>query len=267
MRVAVDDQAELSFSADGRVASAMASPMAEMRMGSDFEPDVQMAHRVVDGARERRGRAQIARLARALLAEHRVRRGRHVMHDLHLRHLVRGGQQIVHEALRHKLAFAVEGEFLQQRRADAVGDAAERHAAHDVGIDDRAAVVADDVAADLGLADLRVDRHQHDVELEGVAGIHLHAAVGVSAACRPVGTCMMCSKAMPGDMPGGSRWKWRCASVTRSIHSMRAAGRGVLHAAVAIAQGARRQRPADARQSRSACRAPGWPRGGRRRPA
>ena len=79
---------------------------------------------------------------------------------------------------RQELALAVEGEFLQQRGADPMGDAAERHAAHDVGIDHRAAVVADDVAVDLRLADLGVDRQQHDVELEGEAGIHLHAAVG-----------------------------------------------------------------------------------------
>src|SRR5579871_330027 len=91
--------------------------------------------RVVDRARERRRRAEIAGFAGAFLPEHGVRRGCAVMHDLDVGHLVRGGEQIIHEALRNHLAFVVIGEFFVERRADTVGDAAHGHAAHDLRID------------------------------------------------------------------------------------------------------------------------------------
>ena len=88
------------------------------------------------------------------------------------------GQQIIHEALRHELAFFVVGEFLIERGADAVGDAAHGHAAHDLRIDDGAAVMTDVVAFDVRFAEVGIDRHQQQMELEGEARIHLHAAVG-----------------------------------------------------------------------------------------
>src|SRR5207248_9453508 len=100
------------------------------RQAIDLEAEP--ADGVVDGARDRRRRAEIAGLARTLLAEHRVRRRRLVVHDLDLGHLVRRRQQIIHEALRDELALAVVGEFLEERGADAVGDAAHGHAAHDL---------------------------------------------------------------------------------------------------------------------------------------
>ena len=99
------------------------------------------------------------------------------MHDLHMGNLVGGGQQIVHEALAHHLALFVIDELLQQGRPDAMGDAAKGHALDDMGIDDRAAVVADDIAAQLGLADDGIDDHEHQMKLEGMAGIHLHPPV------------------------------------------------------------------------------------------
>jgi len=75
------------------------------------------------------------------------------MDDLDFGHLVRRRQEIVHETLREKLAVLVIGELLVERGPDAMGDAAHGHAAHDLRIDHRAAVVADEVAPDpLGLA-------------------------------------------------------------------------------------------------------------------
>ena len=55
-----------------------------------------------------------------------------MMHDLDLRHFVRGRQQVIHEALADHLALVVIDEFLEQRGADAMRDAAERHALDDV---------------------------------------------------------------------------------------------------------------------------------------
>ena len=136
------------------------------------------AQRVVDGAGDRRRRAEIAGFAGALLPEHGVRRRRHVMDDLDLGHLVRRRQQIVHEGLRDELPLVVVGELLVQRRTDAVGNAAHGHAAHDLRIDHGAAIVADEVAPDLGLAEIGIDRNENEMKLEGEAGIHLHAAVG-----------------------------------------------------------------------------------------
>src|SRR6185312_10495796 len=67
---------------------------------------------------------------------------------------------------------------LVERRADAVRDAAERHAAHDLRVDLRAAIVAEPVTHDLGHAEIGIDLDQHQMKLEGEAGIHLHAPVG-----------------------------------------------------------------------------------------
>ena len=78
---------------------------------------------------------------------------------------------------RDELALVVVDELFQQRRAEAMRDAAERHALDDVRIDHRAAVMPDHVASDLGLAERRIDRYQHHMKLKGVARIHLDLAV------------------------------------------------------------------------------------------
>ena len=97
-------------------AAAIISPSRATLIGSELTTMPSGAHRVVDRARDRRRRAEIAALARALLAEHGVRRRRPVMHDLDRRHLVRGRQQVIHEALRHQLAVVVVGELLVAAR-------------------------------------------------------------------------------------------------------------------------------------------------------
>ncbi len=111
------------------------------------------------------------------MSKHRVGRRRDVLDDLDRRHLARGRQQIIHEALRHQLALAVIGEFLIQRRADAVRDAAHGHAAHDLRIDHGAAIVPDPVAQDFRRAEIGIDGEQDQMKLEREAGIHLHAPV------------------------------------------------------------------------------------------
>src|SRR4029079_13033982 len=91
--------------------------VAELR-----DPDRQTVHRdperpnrVLYRACDRRRRAEIAGLARALLAEHGMRRRRHVMDDLDRRDLVRRRQQVIHQALRDELALLVVGKLLVQR--------------------------------------------------------------------------------------------------------------------------------------------------------
>src|SRR4029079_7203977 len=163
-----------------RLLARRGDPVAEPRHPDwqAVDRDPKRPDRVVDGARDRRRRAEIAGLARAFLAKHGVRRRRHVMDDLDRRDLVRRRQEIIHEALRDELALVVVSELLVERSADAVGDPAHGHAAYNLRIDHRAAVVTDEVALDLGLAEIGVDRDQKEMELEREARVHLYAAVG-----------------------------------------------------------------------------------------
>ena len=103
----------------------MASPMAEMRMGSLLKEMPSEATQSLIGAGDRGGRAEIAAFAGTFLAEHRERRRRAVMHDLDFGHLVRRRQQIVHEALSNQLTLVIIDELLQQRRTKAMRDTAE----------------------------------------------------------------------------------------------------------------------------------------------
>ncbi len=104
------------------------------------------------------------------------------MHDLDRRHLVGRWQQVIHESLGDQLALVIVDELLQQRGAKAVRDAAQRHALDDMRVDDRAAIMADHVTPDFRLSQRGIDRHQHHVKLEGVARIHLDAAIFRQAA-------------------------------------------------------------------------------------
>ena len=106
------------------------------------------------------------------------------------RHFVRRRQQIIHEALRDQLAFVVIGELLVQRRADAVGDAAHGHAAHDLRIDHGAAVVADDVAHDLGPAEIGVDRDQNRDGIRTTKQGYICTRPSAVGSVPPVGTCI-----------------------------------------------------------------------------
>ena len=102
-----------------------------------------------------------------------------MVHHLDVGDLVDRGQQVIHEGAGQQLAVVVVGENLIERGADAVRDAAIDHAVDDVGIDHRAAVMADEIFQYLDLTGLPVDLDQRDVGLEGIAGIHPHPPVGV----------------------------------------------------------------------------------------
>ena len=81
---------------------------------------------VVDRRGDRRADAGHAALACPLDAE-RIERARVVLaqHDLHLGRLAHGRQQIVGEGRRQRIAALVVGEFLEQRPAQALGEAAD----------------------------------------------------------------------------------------------------------------------------------------------
>ena len=100
-----------------------------------------------------------------------------MMHDLDFGHLVRRRQQVIHETLGDQMALVIIDELLQQRGAEAMRETAQRHALDDMRVDDGAAIMADNVTLDLRLAERGVDRHQHHMKFEGVARIHLDAAV------------------------------------------------------------------------------------------
>ena len=80
-------------------------------------------------------------------------------------------------------------EFLVERGTDAVGDAANGHAAHDLRIDHGAAVMADEIAPDLGLAEVGVDRHQQEMNPKAKQGYICTRPSGVGSP-PPVGTAI-----------------------------------------------------------------------------
>jgi hypothetical protein len=61
------------------------------------------------------------------------------------------------------VALLVIDELLQQRRTETVGDSAKGHTPDDIRIDHDSAVVADVIAPDLRLAEIRFDRQQHQM--------------------------------------------------------------------------------------------------------
>ena len=139
--------------------------------------DSQWLQRVIDCTCDGGRRPEIAGFAGALLPQHGVRRRRYVIDDLDRWHLLRRGQQIIHETLRNELAVRIVGELLVECGANTMCDASHRHAAHDFRVDHGAAIVPHNVAADRGLAEIGIDRHQDKMKLEREARIHLDAAV------------------------------------------------------------------------------------------
>src|SRR5712691_5217166 len=148
-----------------------------MRHRKRIDGRAERIERVVDGVRDRGRRAEITRLARALLAEGGERGGRAVIDDAQGRHFHRARDQVIHKGAARQLPILGVGELFVERRADAVRDAAESHAVDDIRVDHHAAVVAAGVFADRGLRRVRVDLDQYDVRLEGVAGVHLYATL------------------------------------------------------------------------------------------
>ena len=106
---------------------------------------------------KRRRRHDHPALADAAEVDVRIERHRLEMVDLDARDLGRGGQQVVHERAGEELRLVVVRRPLEQHRADALGDAAAHLALDDGGVDQRAAVLDDDVALDRHLTGLDVD--------------------------------------------------------------------------------------------------------------
>ena len=106
--------------------------------------------------------------AAALEAAERRRR-RVGMMQLDPRNFQGGRDQIIGQRHGARLAGLVVHEFLQQRLADALGDAADDLPLDHRGIDDGADVFRGDVADDLHLAGLRIDVHHDDVSACGEA--------------------------------------------------------------------------------------------------
>ena len=136
--------------------------------------------RILDRLREHRARRNAARFADALEADRVERRRRLAMRRLDRRHVGRGRQQIVHERRVQQLALLVVDELLVERVADAVRDAAVNLSFDEQRIDDRAAIVDDEVALDLDRRRLGIDLDDHRV----------HAARGAAAVGPEVGRAL-----------------------------------------------------------------------------
>ena len=80
-----------------------------------------------------------------------------MVQDVVAGHVVGARHRVVHVAGRKLLALGVVDDFLKQRLADALADAAVDLALDDHRVDDDAEVVAGDELQDLGLAGVRVD--------------------------------------------------------------------------------------------------------------
>ncbi len=124
---------------------------------------------VVDGGGDRRADAGDAALACPLDAE-RIERARVVLaqDDVDLGRLAHRRQQIVGEGGRQRVAALVVGEFLEQRAAQALREAADDLSAHQRRVDGAADVIGDDVALDRNAAGLAVDLHHREMDAVGI---------------------------------------------------------------------------------------------------
>src|SRR5690242_8533989 len=154
--------------------------------------DAEMAQRVHYGVGNGGRRADGGGFADTLRAEWVVRRGRHRAVGFPDGRLHRGRQQVLHEIALLDVAVLVVGDGFEQRRRHAHGQAAVDLALDDHGVDDVAAVVYGDEAANLDLAGAAINIHDADVGAEGEgqirriivvhrlqAGLHPLRVVGV----------------------------------------------------------------------------------------
>ena len=109
--------------------------------------------RIVDRIEDHGRRGDRAALAHALDAELGIGRRRLHVEDADGRDLGRPGQQIVGEGRGERLAVCIERALLVERGADALRDAAQRLALDHHRVDQRAAILDDDIVEDLDLAD------------------------------------------------------------------------------------------------------------------
>ena len=127
-----------------------------------------MAQRIRHGVRDRSADPSRARLACALHSK-RIQRRRRVLCDehLHVRHLLRGGKQVVHEAGRQWLASCVIGELLQQGATDPLREAAHDLSLHQGRVDDPSDVVGHGVSMHVHRACFGIDLDSGEVDTVG----------------------------------------------------------------------------------------------------
>ena len=135
-----------------------------------------MAQSIHDRALQSRRRADSARLADAFGAQRVVGRRSLQRHERERRQLSSRDEAVVGEVGSHRVAVFVIHELFGEGLADALGDAAVTLAFHDVGVQDRAGVVA---GHDLGhgyLACFGVYLRHHHMRSEGIAAVGVVAA-------------------------------------------------------------------------------------------
>ena len=130
--------------------------------------DAELVQGVVHGVGDRRGRADRAAFADALLSELGIGRRRFHMEHANVGHFRAARQQIVGERRSERLALRVERHFLEQRRADALRGAAVNLAVDDHRIDQHAGVFHHDVVENFDAAGFRIDRDHGGVRRAGV---------------------------------------------------------------------------------------------------
>ena len=149
-------------------ACSMSSMMRSGDMRLVVERDPERVQRIADRVQQRGRGGDGAALAQALVPARAQRRGDHVT-VLQVRDLGRGGQQVVHERGRGRVARVVVAEVLIQHPADSLHHAAGDLPLHHVRVDHLAAVLGDHVPQDLHHARLPVDLDRHRV-----AGVGAH---------------------------------------------------------------------------------------------
>ena len=138
--------------------------------------DAEMTQRIHHRALQSRRRADSARLADAFGAQRVIGRRGLQRHERERWQLRSRDEAVVGEVGSHGVAVFVIHELFGESLADALGDAAVTLAFHDVGVQDRAGVVA---GYDLGhgyLACLGVYLGHHNMRSEGVAAVGVVAA-------------------------------------------------------------------------------------------
>ena len=119
--------------------------------------------RIVDRIHHRRRRADSAAFAQALGLGDRVYARRLDVMQFDRRDLMRGRRQVVGQRCGEDAAVVVVDDLLQQRVADALGDAAVHLAVGDHRIDDAAGILRHQEFLDLDVAGLHVDLDDGDV--------------------------------------------------------------------------------------------------------
>ena len=175
-------------------------------------------------------RSDGGRFADALGADRVMRRRRHGVPGLQMRHLERGRDQVVHQRPAQAVALLVEGDHLHQRHADAVDDAAVHLALDDHRVDPGAAVVDGQEAPHLDHRGARIDVHHTEVRAVGVGQVlRVVADLGVEPALDAVGQIAGAVRAHR-DVLDGHRRRRVPLDVERALLPLQVGDRNLEHA-------------------------------------